>query len=38
MLQTALDNQQGEPWQTIRLIAEFYPDDSGLFSPRCLTW
>jgi mannose-6-phosphate isomerase len=28
----ALDSQQGEPWQTIRLIAEFYPDDSGLFS------
>ncbi len=36
MLQTALDNQQGEPWQTIRLIAEFYPDDSGLFSPLLL--
>lgn len=36
VLQTALDNQQGEPWQTIRLIAEFYPDDSGLFSPLLL--
>ena len=36
MLQAALDNQQGEPWQTIRLIAEFYPDDSGLFSPLLL--
>ncbi|HAT1647440.1 TPA: mannose-6-phosphate isomerase [Raoultella planticola] len=36
VLQAALDNQQGEPWQTIRLIAEFYPDDSGLFSPLLL--
>ncbi|PLP21478.1 mannose-6-phosphate isomerase, class I, partial [Klebsiella michiganensis] len=24
------------PWQTIRMIAEFYPDDSGLFSPLLL--
>ena len=31
-----VDSQQGEPWQTIRLIAEFYPDDSGLFSPLLL--
>ncbi|MFV2740193.1 mannose-6-phosphate isomerase, class I, partial [Escherichia coli] len=29
-------SQQGEPWQTIRLISEFYPDDSGLFSPLLL--
>ncbi|MEN0614582.1 mannose-6-phosphate isomerase [Klebsiella indica] len=36
VLQVALDNEQGEPWQTIRLIAEFYPDDSGLFSPLLL--
>ncbi|APB06187.1 TPA: mannose-6-phosphate isomerase [Raoultella ornithinolytica] len=36
VLQAALDNQQDEPWQTIRLIAEFYPDDSGLFSPLLL--
>ncbi|MGG8295248.1 mannose-6-phosphate isomerase [Klebsiella sp. 141251] len=36
VLQNALDRQQGEPWQTIRLIAEFYPDDSGLFSPLLL--
>jgi mannose-6-phosphate isomerase len=28
-----LDREQGEPWQTIRLIAEFYPDDSP--SLRC---
>jgi mannose-6-phosphate isomerase len=36
VLQAALDSEQGEPWQTIRLIAEFYPDDSGLFSPLLL--
>ena len=36
VLQKALDREQGEPWQTIRLIAEFYPDDSGLFSPLLL--
>lgn len=36
VLQRALDSEQGEPWQTIRLIAEFYPDDSGLFSPLLL--
>jgi mannose-6-phosphate isomerase len=36
VLQTALDREQGEPWQTIRLIAEVYPDDSGLFSPLLL--
>ncbi len=32
ILKSALDSQQGEPWQTIRLISEFYPEDSGLFS------
>ncbi|PJR61548.1 mannose-6-phosphate isomerase [Raoultella sp. T31] len=36
VLRAALDSEQGEPWQTIRLIAEFYPDDSGLFSPLLL--
>ncbi|MEX0532945.1 mannose-6-phosphate isomerase [Raoultella terrigena] len=36
VLQSVLDAEQGEPWQTIRLIAEFYPDDSGLFSPLLL--
>ncbi|MBG0625006.1 mannose-6-phosphate isomerase [Enterobacter roggenkampii] len=36
VLKAALDNQQGEPWETIRLISEFYPDDSGLFSPLLL--
>ncbi|MDQ4428010.1 mannose-6-phosphate isomerase [Yokenella regensburgei] len=36
ILKAAIDSQQGEPWQTIRLIAQFYPDDSGLFSPLLL--
>ena len=36
ILKAALETKQGEPWQTIRLIAEFYPDDSGLFSPLLL--
>ena len=36
VLKAALSSQQGEPWQTIRLIAEFYPEDSGLFSPLLL--
>jgi len=29
-------NQQGEPWETLRFIAQTYPDDSGLFSPLLL--
>ncbi len=29
MLRDVLAREQGEPWQTIRLIAEFYPDDGG---------
>ncbi|ECG8588863.1 mannose-6-phosphate isomerase [Salmonella enterica subsp. salamae] len=36
VLKAALNSQQGEPWQTIRMIAEYYPDDSGLFSPLLL--
>lgn len=36
VLKSALASQQGEPWQTIRLIAGCYPDDSGLFSPLLL--
>ncbi|EOC8681897.1 mannose-6-phosphate isomerase [Enterobacter roggenkampii] len=36
VLKAALESQQGEPWETIRLIAQFYPDDSGLFSPLLL--
>lgn len=36
ILNAALANQQGEPWETIRFIARYYPDDSGLFSPLLL--
>lgn len=36
VLKAALNSQQGEPWETIRFIAQFYPDDSGLFSPLLL--
>lgn len=36
VLKAALNSEQGEPWQTIRVISEFYPDDSGLFSPLLL--
>lgn len=36
VLKSVLEEKQGEPWQTIRTIAEFYPDDSGLFSPLLL--
>jgi mannose-6-phosphate isomerase len=36
VLGAELDKQQGEPWQTIRLISAFYPHDSGLFSPLLL--
>ncbi|WP_437611605.1 mannose-6-phosphate isomerase [Erwinia sp. V71] len=33
VLQAALLSQSGQPWQTIQQIAQFYPDDCGLFSP-----
>ncbi|WP_156292245.1 mannose-6-phosphate isomerase [Serratia oryzae] len=36
VLKAALNSQQGEPWDTLRFIARFYPDDSGLFSPLLL--
>lgn len=36
VLKAALNTQRGEPWDTIRSIAQFYPDDSGLFSPLLL--
>lgn len=36
VLKAALNDQQGEPWDTIRFISTFYPDDSGLFSPLLL--
>ncbi|TYL44512.1 mannose-6-phosphate isomerase [Dickeya sp. ws52] len=35
-LKRVLDGRQGEPWDTIRFIAQFYPDDGGLFSPLLL--
>lgn len=36
VLKSALNHQKGQPWDTIRSISEFYPDDSGLFSPLLL--
>ncbi|AVF34506.1 mannose-6-phosphate isomerase [Rahnella sikkimica] len=36
VLKSVLREQHGEPWDTVRSIAEFYPDDSGLFSPLLL--
>ncbi|MFD3248583.1 mannose-6-phosphate isomerase [Rahnella aquatilis] len=36
VLKSVLDEQHDEPWDTIRSISEFYPDDSGLFSPLLL--
>ncbi|RWR03571.1 mannose-6-phosphate isomerase [[Pantoea] beijingensis] len=36
VLKSALNHQHGEPWKTIAAIAEFYPNDSGLFSPLLL--
>jgi mannose-6-phosphate isomerase len=36
VLKAALNNQQGEPWDTLRFIAGFYPEDNGLFSPLLL--
>jgi mannose-6-phosphate isomerase len=34
----ALDSEQGEPWQTIRLIAEFYPTTAASSLRCCSTW
>lgn len=36
VLNTVLYHQYGEPWDTVRMIAEVYPEDSGLFSPLLL--
>ncbi|MFS7194982.1 mannose-6-phosphate isomerase [Rahnella inusitata] len=36
VLKSVLSNQHGEPWDTIRSISEFYPEDTGLFSPLLL--
>lgn len=36
VLKAALKGREGEPWETIKTIAQDYPDDSGLFSPLLL--
>lgn len=36
VLKSALNTNEGEPWQTVKNIAASYPDDSGLFSPLLL--
>ncbi|MDX7992258.1 mannose-6-phosphate isomerase [Xenorhabdus sp. Reich] len=36
VLKSALNSHQGEPWDTIRKMTAFYPDDNGLFSPLLL--
>lgn len=36
ILKSALDHQSGPAWDAIKKIAEFYPTDSGLFSPLLL--
>lgn len=36
ILKAALNNQQGEPWDTLRFISSFYPEDNGLFAPLLL--
>ncbi|WP_312242183.1 mannose-6-phosphate isomerase [Pantoea sp.] len=36
VLKATGSHRQGEPWETIRAIAAFYPDDNGLFSPLLL--
>lgn len=36
VLKATLHTQHGEPWDTVKQIAEFYPDDCGLFSPLLL--
>ncbi|MEZ3500294.1 mannose-6-phosphate isomerase [Pantoea sp. KPR_PJ] len=36
LLKSTCDAREGQPWATIKAIAEHYPDDSGLFSPLLL--
>ncbi|WP_274369539.1 mannose-6-phosphate isomerase [Morganella morganii] len=36
VLKSALNSRQGEPWDTLRKMTEFYPDDNGLFTPLLL--
>lgn len=36
LLKATAEKSLGEPWDTVKLIAHFYPEDSGLFSPLLL--
>ncbi|PHM28706.1 mannose-6-phosphate isomerase [Xenorhabdus budapestensis] len=36
VLKSALNSRRGEPWDTIRKMTVFYPDDNGLFTPLLL--
>lgn len=36
VLKSALNCHQGEPWDTIKKMTSFYPDDNGLFTPLLL--
>ncbi|OKP03299.1 mannose-6-phosphate isomerase [Xenorhabdus eapokensis] len=36
VLKSALNCHQGEPWDTIKKMTSFYPDDNGLFAPLLL--
>ncbi|MBD2786262.1 mannose-6-phosphate isomerase [Xenorhabdus sp. DI] len=36
VLKSALNSHQGEPWDTIKKMTSFYPDDNGLFTPLLL--
>lgn len=36
LLKATAEKSLGEPWDTVKLIAQFYPEDSGLFSPLLL--
>ncbi|MEH2921287.1 mannose-6-phosphate isomerase [Samsonia erythrinae] len=36
VLKAALNNQNDEPWATVRTLTQYYPDDCGLFAPLLL--
>ncbi|TDB54349.1 mannose-6-phosphate isomerase [Photorhabdus luminescens] len=36
VLKSALNSRFGEPWDSIKKMTEFYPDDNGLFIPLLL--
>jgi len=36
VLKATLNAREGQPWETIKAIAQDYPEDSGLFSPLLL--